>query len=106
MHIRLQIDGGFGYFPGLGEPVVVDTADLSPSDAEKLESLVRQADFFDRTDETAAAPPGAADLRRYTISVDGEGRSRTLEVVDPVDDPALRHLIDSVRDVGRAGADR
>lgn len=109
MRIRLQSDGGFGYFPGLNEPVVVDTADLSPGEAAGLERLLDAADFFGRPEEVAAPPPGpgAADQRHYTITVeDDDGRSRTVALTEPVEDSALMALIDSVRDAARSGGDR
>ena len=106
MRIRLQSEGGFGYFPGLDEPVIVDTADLPSDEAAGLESLVAAADFFDKPERIGAPPPGAADLRRYTITVeDGDGRSHTVEVTDPVEDLALLALIDSMRRLGRSGRD-
>ena len=71
--------------------------------AARVEGLVVGADFFSRPEAAGAATPGAADLRRYTITVEDNGRSRTLELTDPVDDPALNALIDSLRGAGRAG---
>jgi hypothetical protein len=109
LRIRLQSDGGFGFFPGLNEPVIVDTADLPPGRAAGLERLVAAADFFGRPEQAGApAPgPGAADQRHYTITVeDDDGRSRTVEMTEPVEDAALMALIDSVRGAARSGGDQ
>ena len=106
MRIRFQSDGGFGHFPGLSEPVSIDTARLSPDEAARIEGLVGGADFFARPEAAGAPAQGAADLRRYTITVDDDtGRSRTLQVTDPVEDAALNALIDSLRGAGKAGRD-
>jgi len=103
MRIRFQTDGGLGHFPGLNEPVSIDTAELPPEEAAHIEGLVGGADFFGRPEAAGVPAPGAADLRRYTITVDASGRSRTLELTDPVEDTALNALIDSLRGAGKAG---
>ena len=105
MRIRFQSDGGVGYFPGLNEPVIVDTAHLPTEEAAGLESLVGAADFFVRPDAVGVPAPGAADLRRYTITIEDGGRSRTVEATDPIEDPALQALIDSLRGAGKAVRD-
>lgn len=110
MRIRLQSEGGFGYFPGLNQPVLVDTADLSPDEAAGLERLVGASDFFSRPERVVPSPapgPGAADQRRYSITVEDDGgRSHTVEVTEPVEDVALMALIDSLRAAGRSAGDR
>jgi hypothetical protein len=104
LRIRFQSDGGFGHFPGLNEPVTIDTAQLPREEAARIEGLVGGADFFGRPEAAGVPAPGAADLRRYTITVDDDtGRTRSLELTDPVEDPALHALIDSLRGAGTAG---
>ena len=102
MRIRFQSDGGVGYFPGLDGPVIVDTAHLPPEEGARLERLVGAADFFSRPEAADVPAPGAADLRRSTIAIEDSGRSRTLEVIDPVEDSALHALIDALREAGKA----
>ena len=107
MRIRFQSDGGLGHFPGLNEPVSIDTARLPGEEAARIEGLVGAADFFARPETARVPAPGAADMRVYTITVDDDkGRSRTLEVTDPVEDAALDALIGSLRGAGVAGRDR
>ncbi len=107
MRIRFQADGGFGNFPGLNEPTIIDTADLQAVDASALEQLVAAADFFGRSAASSPPPAGSADLRRYTITVDGDdGRSRTIEVTEPVEDASLEALVGFLRAAGKAGRDR
>jgi len=105
LRIRFQSDGGVGYFPGLDGPVIVDTAHLPPEEGARLERLVGAADFFSRPGAADVPAPGAADLRRYTIAIEDGGRSRTVEATDPVEDAALRALIDALREAGKAARD-
>jgi hypothetical protein len=103
----LESEGGFGYFPGLAEPVVVDTARLAPDEAASLVDLVGAADFFGKPHQMGAPAPGAADQRHYTLTVeDDDGRSHTVERTEPVEDAALMALIDRLRGLGRAGDSR
>jgi len=97
LEIRLESDGGFAYFPGLDQPVTVDTAKLAAEEAVLLESLVSTADFFEKPAELNAPKPGAADYRRYSIAVQDGERSHTVIVVEPVHDAAIKALIDYLR---------
>jgi len=36
---------------------------------------------------------GAADVRQYTITVEEGGRQHTVQLADPVEDPALQELL-------------
>jgi hypothetical protein len=92
VRIRLETDGGFAVFPGLNTPVEVDTSQLPPPDAAEFERLVEAAHFFDQPAVTPA-PRGAADYRQYTLTVEHDGRSQTVQVAEPVADPALRQLV-------------
>lgn len=106
MRIRFQSDGGFGYFPGLDEPVIIDTADLPAEETARFESLIGAADFFGRPGKVGSPSPGAADLRHHTISVDDDhGRSHTVEVTEPVADAATQALIDALRGAGKSARD-
>jgi hypothetical protein len=107
--VRVETEGGFAYVPGLARPVTVDSASLAPEEGARLRALLDDAAFWSRPAEGspaeggAGAPGrGAADLRTYTITASRGGESRVLRVSDPVDDPALRRLVDHVRGM-RAG---
>ena len=103
MRIRFHSDGGFGYFPGLDEPLIIDTAHLPAEEAARFESLIGAADFFGRPETVGSPAPGAADLRRHTISVDDDhDHQHTVEVTEPVADPAMQALIDALRGAGNA----
>ena len=87
------MDGGFVYLPGRSEPVTIDTDALPESEARELERLVEAAGFFGLP-ETSPPPRGAADYLRYTISVTHQGRSHTVHLTDPIEDPDVQALVE------------
>ncbi|MGO1075582.1 protealysin inhibitor emfourin [Inquilinus sp. CA228] len=91
---------GLFYAPGLAEPVVLDLAALPPAEAARIEALVRDAHVLDRP----AAPESLSmpDARCFTLTVEQDGRSRTLEVPEPIADPALKALVRCLQDQVRA----
>jgi hypothetical protein len=93
MWIKFQSDGGFGYFPGLSAPVMLDTSTLPPREAESIEALVERARFFELPAQVNAPAPGAADYRTYTITVEDGGRAHTIKATEPLQDPQLQALI-------------
>jgi hypothetical protein len=100
--IDFESGGGFAHFPGLSRPVRIDTADLAPEQADQLKWLVDRARFFDQPSEVGAPPPGAADLRSYTITVEDGDRRHTVQTSDALTDPALRDIIEHLRAHQRA----
>ena len=93
MRVQFQIDGGIAYFPGLSQPVTIDTAQLSEADAAKLRRLVDAAQLFELP-SAASQRHGAADYRQYTITaVDGR-RRHTVHLSDPVEGQALQALVE------------
>ena len=93
MRVRFEMDGGFVYLPARSEPVTIDTDDLPQEEARELERLIDAAGFFELP-ETSAAPPGAADYLRYTISVTNHKHSHTVHLTDPIEDPHLEALVE------------
>src|SRR5262245_24833265 len=93
MRIQFQVDGGIAYFPGLSQPVTIDTAQLSEVDAAELRRLVDAAQFFDLP-AAASRRRGAADYRQYTITVEDGRRRHTVRLSDPVEGQALQALVD------------
>ena len=101
MRIEIRTQGGIAAFPGLSTPRVLET-DAAPAEvADELAQLVEAADFFKLPSRVSSLPPGAADFRYVAITVEDEARSHTVEAVEPIDDAALRRLIDRVRDAAR-----
>ena len=94
MRVELQTEGGVAYFPGLAKPVVVDSSDLPQAQATQLQQLIASTHFFDLPAASRSLPKGAADTRRYTITVEEGRRRRTVRLNDPVEDTQLQALID------------
>lgn len=100
MRVQFKSEGGFAYLPGLNRPFTVDTGELSPEEAGKLERLVEEAEFFELP--PASEPPrGGADLRSYSISVSSSARSHTVRTTEPIENPRLRALIDHLEEKAR-----
>lgn len=94
MRITVEMDGGFAYFPGLNKPFHVDTAKMDRNQASKIESMIRDARFFEQPSRVGAPAPGAADYRTYTITVNDGLKSHVVKVSDTDENPSLRILID------------
>lgn len=97
MLVRLETDGGFAFVPGRNRPITVDSNDLGPVDAAKLAHLVEIANFFALPVKVGRFPPDAADVRRYTVTVEDGTRRHSVSFVDPVTDMHLAALRDFVR---------
>lgn len=97
MQITLRTEGGLAAFPGLNRPITVDSAELPAPEATELVRLVEQAKFFDRPAVASALPPGAADYREYTITVQDGDRQHTIRLADPVQDSDLQALLHFLR---------
>ncbi len=96
MRITVERDGGFAYIPGLSAPATLDTAALPSDEAAPLEAAARAADFSAKAAQAGAPAPGSADHRTVTVTVEDGGSSRSISVSDPVEDPALRSLVEQV----------
>ncbi|MFM0325493.1 protealysin inhibitor emfourin [Caballeronia glebae] len=95
MHAELTIDGGFGAFPALARPIVLDEQDLSTEDGAAFARLVVAA----RAEASAASPRASKpvpDGRTYRIAVDGDDTLR-LQAADPSIPPAFAALMDFVK---------
>ena len=90
------MEGGIALFPGLRTPVEIDTQGLPEEEATEIVSRVEEARFFERPGGPEEPPPGAADLRLYTVTVEDGARKHTVRVYDPIADPALRALVSSL----------
>ncbi|SAK83558.1 hypothetical protein AWB76_05757 [Caballeronia temeraria] len=95
MHAELTTDGGFGAFPGLARPVILDEKDLSAEDGAEFSRLISAA----RAEAGAARPRAAKpvpDGRTYRINIDGDDTLR-LAAADPSVPPAFNALMDFVK---------
>jgi hypothetical protein len=94
MRIELQTEGGMAFFPGLSKPIVLNSNDLSKAQSDQLQKLLVSARFFELPAASRSVPKGAADMRRYTITVEDGRRRRTVRLIDPIEDTQLQKLIE------------
>ncbi|MEK0084248.1 protealysin inhibitor emfourin [Benzoatithermus flavus] len=94
---------GIGFFPGLARPVVIEADRLPPDQASELCELIAATRFFERPERApAAAARGAADCRQYAVTVEEDGRCRTLHVAEPIVDPDLLRLVRLLEAIARS----
>jgi hypothetical protein len=99
MRISLIVAGGFAPTPQSVKPIVLNSRQLSPQNAERLRELVQQARFFALPKRVGSVPRGAADFEQYTITVQQGRLKHTVRTTELNDNPPLRELIDYVRAV-------
>lgn len=93
MKITFKTSGGFAYIPALSKPVIMDTKQMDPRGANKLESLVKECHFFNQPPAINTPPKGAADYLTYTITVEESSHAHTVQVTDPITDANLARLV-------------
>lgn len=96
MRVEVRTEGGFAYFPALNKPRVLESESLPAPSAQQLRDLVDAANVFERP-PVESPPRGAADYRRYTITVDDGTKRQSIQVSDPVSDPNLQALLSYVK---------
>ena len=96
MRISFKTEGGIAHLPGLSRPVTIDTDELPAKEANELERLIEAANFFELS-ATSAPPRGGADYQQYTITVNTPERSHTVRLVDRIEDPHVRELVNHLR---------
>jgi hypothetical protein len=99
MHLKLTRTGGFaGITP---PPVEVDTAALSKTDAQRIESLVAGAKFFDLP-KTVQAAKSQPDRFQYSLKVTHEdGRQNAITCDEEAASGELRELLHAVQNLKR-----
>jgi hypothetical protein len=98
MRVELQTEGGVAFFPGLAKPIVLNSRDLSKEQVAQLQQLIDATRFFELPAASRALPKGAADMRRYKITVEDGRRRRTVRLTDPIENMHLQALIDFVQE--------
>lgn len=102
MRVHFSTSGGPAYFPGLAKPVAIECDELPAEEAQELQRLVEAADFFALPQRVGSTRRGAADHQQHTIVVEAEGKSHTVSVVETAAEPALRSLVEKLRQVSTA----
>lgn len=89
MNISFERTGGFA---GRQLKYRVNSDELSQADRNDLEQLVNAAGFFDLP-EQIKAPPGAADVFQFNITLEDGERTHTVEVDQTVVPETLKPLL-------------
>jgi hypothetical protein len=98
MRVELLTEGGIAFFPGLSKPIVVDSADLPPAEAQQLKQLVADARFFELPAAARALPKGGGDMRSHTITVKDGRRNHTVRLIEPIENHNEQALVDFLQD--------
>jgi hypothetical protein len=102
MRIRFEETGGMAFFPGLNQPVTLDSDQMIEEEAGKLRQLVDAARFFSLPASIGSPQPGAADYKQYSITIEDGDKSHTVRLIDPVTDADLSALLNFIRTQARA----
>jgi hypothetical protein len=94
----VQQSGGFAHFPGLSQPLEVDTDNLPPEDARAVHDCLEGAGFFELPE---TQPEPLPDVRVYTITAEDETRCKTMQFSDPLPDAHLETLVGLLRRLAR-----
>lgn len=92
MRVTLEQSGGFA---GLLIDKTIDTKDLSASEAQQLEELVRASNFFQLNSIVEAFPQ--PDRFGYTLTIEMNGRTHSLEMSETNMPEAVRPIVDWVQ---------
>lgn len=98
MNISFARTGGFA---GRELNLSVNSDELPAGERALLEQLVEAAHFFDLP-ETIAPPRQGADVFHFTITIEVEGRTHTVEFEQTATPGALRPLLRWIQDRARA----
>lgn len=96
MRVTLEQSGGFA---GLMLTKTIESQNLSPTEAEQLENLVKESNFFQLTSIVEASPQ--PDRFGYTLSVEMDGRKHSIEVSETNLPEKVRSLVEWVQNKAR-----
>lgn len=97
MRVRFQNSEGLVFLSRARPAVTIDAGTLGEADRRALEQLVTEARFFD----LPARVPGlrGGQDAACQITIEHRGREHSVSVSDPVQGPALRRLVDRLREL-------
>ena len=98
VRVRFQNSEGFVFLSRAVPPLTIEAGTLPEDDRQSLEQLVKDARFFDLP---ATVPARRGAQPGYHITIEDRGRQHSISVSDPVQGPALRRLIERLREMGR-----
>jgi hypothetical protein len=95
MKLKVSMEStGLGYFPGLAKPTTVDVDALPEKQSEQIKRLVEEASFFDQPRQVEDPTRGLYDAQQVTLTIEEGKRRHTVQMPNPVGDPALQALLD------------
>ena len=98
MKISYRRTGGFA---GMILTYDIDVDNLPPEEANELETLVSEADFFTLPAEINAETPGA-DQFQYTLTIETDQAQHTVECGDAAMPKNLQPLVNKIRILSRS----
>jgi len=98
MKISVKQTGGFA---GISMVANVDSTTLPPLEAEKLQKIVQNSNFFQLPSRLPSQDRNAADYLNYKITVETEDKKNTVEASENSLSSDLRNLVDFSMDYER-----
>ena len=98
MKISYRRTGGFA---GMILSYDIDVDNLPPEEANELETLVTEADFFTLPAEISAETPGT-DQFQYTLTIETDQDQHTVECGDAAMPKNLQPLVNKIRILSRS----
>jgi hypothetical protein len=95
--IQFAVEGGFAFFPGLQEPLVIDSSALPSEEQVELRGLLQAARFFSQPESSGSEVCRSADGYCYVITVEEGDKRHTLHLPEPVRDEHLQALVRYLR---------
>ena len=92
MKVYFKPEGGFGYFPGLNQPLELNSEKMPAEEADHLKRLIYDSSFFNLPNGEAI-PVRGADQKKYTIRVEDKDRQHWIQVHDSGINPVLQNLL-------------
>ena len=99
MRVRFQNTEGLIFLSRVTPPVTIDVGTLAEDERRSLEQMVQEARFFDLP--ARIPPPRGVQNPACHITIEASGRQHSISVSDPVQGPALRRLVDRLRELGK-----
>ena len=94
---RFQNNAGLVFLSHVAPPVTIDDGALTEGERRVLEQLVKEARFFELPSRVPA--PRGVQNHRWDITIEESGRQHSISVSDPVQGPALRRLVERLREM-------
>lgn len=101
MRVLYRVVGGFAYFPGLSQPRIFTSEQLSDDQVEHLKDLIRAADFFELPPEVPPErlPARGADRQQIVITIEDLAREHTVHFSDAEEFPEAEALIEYIQEI-------